>query len=146
MPLFCGIKNEIPILKSRRKCGIFPAGSGRKNRSPAGESVVLFSQGQSVPCRGKPLLPAEGRLAPRRKKGRPLPDSDLFSAEKRNYSTFKILTLVTPPGAVTSTVSPAFLPSRALPMGDSLLIMCFLGSASEVPTRVYSIFSSYSTS
>ena len=49
-------------------------------------------------------------------------------------STFKILYSTGPAGASTTTSSPAFLPSRARPKGESSEMTPFMGSASWEPT------------
>jgi hypothetical protein len=45
-----------------------------------------------------------------------------------------ILNLIVPRGAVTSTVSPFFLPMIAFPTGDSFESLFSAGSASALPT------------
>lgn len=62
----------------------------------------------------------------------------------KNYRISKILTEYLSPGASTSTTSPAFLPIKAFPKSDSILIIIFSGSRSKVVTRV--IISSSSSS
>src|SRR5262249_2101558 len=50
----------------------------------------------------------------------------------------RILNFIAPGGAVTSTVSPFFLPMIALPTGDSLESLFSAGFASAEPTIRYS--------
>ena len=58
----------------------------------------------------------------------------------------KILNLIIPSGASTSTTSPFFLPSKAFPIGDSFEILFSTKFTSVEPTIVYSISSSNSSS
>lgn len=70
-----------------------------------------------------------------------------FSAILTSYALMlKILNLASPPGVVTTTSCPFFLPMSALPRGDSLLIRFSSIFASETPTILYSSLSPNSRS
>ena len=53
------------------------------------------------------------------------------------YSIAMISSLILPEGALTSITSLTRLPSRLLPMGDTLEILPWAGSASALPVMVY---------
>lgn len=57
-------------------------------------------------------------------------------ASATGYSTRIILKVISPPGVLATTLEPTFLPINALPIGLSLLIRPFRGSASNEPTMV----------
>ena len=56
---------------------------------------------------------------------------------RRNpYSMAMISSLILPDGALTSAMSPTFLPKRLLPMGETLEILPCAGSDSALPVMV----------
>ena len=52
------------------------------------------------------------------------------------HSMAMISSFILPDGALTSVISPTFLPSRLLPMGETLEILPWAGSASALPVMV----------